>query len=491
MASIAPSGNLTSLSVPRLLLRLRRERFSGSLLLARERLETRVLLRAGLPVHADSTTAGRGLCAELEAEGRLVPGAGERVAAHAAEHGVSEAAALLQLKLLPPREVLTALREQLRRRILDAFAWPDGRYQLEPAAAPPSDTEALGVDPVELVREGLARHWPPERLLAGLLGQLDRHPVATRGLRALRERLANDDAGASLLDAFDGSASLGALLEQARTPGALTAAWLADAAGLVEWHDAPVRSEKPEESGGELEIAFEDDAGAAADPARPRAAPSGPAAASDVEAVRAELLDRHARLAELDHYALLGVARNADTAAIRRAYTAAAKRFHPDALASQGMAELRETATAVFARVARAYAALSDADARRDYDADLDGHAGGDADRIASAEGLYRKAEVMLRMGDFAGALGFLRSAVQLVPDDPAYRSALGWALHKKNPPESQSAREHLQKALAIAPNDAKAHFRLGVVLRALGDAATGERHLARARQLDPKEDGR
>jgi Flp pilus assembly protein TadD len=493
MSALPPSGTLTSQPLPRLLLVLRREGFTGALALRRGARETRVLLREGVPVQAEA--GGGGLAERLARAGRLPADAPARVAEHAAARGVPESAALLQLGLLPPRELLAALRDDLRERLLEAAAWLDGDYRLDPGAPVP-DTGPLRVDPLELAREGLARHFRPEQLLAALMARVDRYPQAGRGLRALRERLADDEAAMRLLEACDGSLSLGALLEQATGVGALSAAWIADAAGVLDWRDAPVAREKPEPEPADdaVEISFEgevrEDAGRAARTRAGEAAGSA-ASASDAGGLRRELLERHARLDELDHYALLGVGRDADTAAIRRAYTTAAKRFHPDALASLGLSELRDPATAMFGRIARAYATLSDMSARRDYDAELAGETPADGERAVNAESLYRKAEVMLRMGDFNGALRFLRSAVGLVPDDPAYRSALGWALHKKNPPESQAAREHLQKALAAAPNDAKAHFRLGVVLRALGDAKTAERHHARARQLDPKEDGR
>jgi tetratricopeptide (TPR) repeat protein len=493
MSALTPAGSLATHPLAGLLLALRRERFSGALVLARAGRETRVLLREGLPVHADPGGAG-GLAARLVAAGRLPADAPTRIAEHAAARGVAESAAILQLGLLPPRELLEALREELRRCLLDACGWTAGDYRLEPGAAPP-DTEPLRIDPLELAREALARHFRPEQLLAGLMARIDRHPQARRGLRALRERLAADEAAARLLDACDGSLSLGTLLEQAAGTGALEAAWLADAAGLLDWLDAPAPREKPELERTDpdaIEISFDGDTSAtSAQAGRAQAAAAAGPQTPDAGALRRELLELHGRLAEIDHYALLGVTRDAEPGAIRRAYTAAAKRFHPDALASQGLAELREPATAVFGQIARAYGVLSDAKARRDYDAELAGETAVDAERAVNAEGLYRKAEVMLRMGDFGGALRFLRSAVQLMPEESDYRSALAWALHKKNPPETQSAREHLQKALAAAPANAKAHYRMGVVLRALGDTATGDKHIARARQLDPKEDGR
>ena len=115
------------------------------------------------------------------------------------------------------------------------------------------------------------------------------------------------------------------------------------------------------------------------------------------------------------------------------------------------------------------------------------GHVQIDADRVAQAESLYRKAEMMMRAGQFAGALDLVQGAVNLWPEDAAYQGALGWCLYKKVPPDEARAREHLEKAIALDPKDAVAHLRLGIVLKSAGDTAGAAKATARAKQLDPK----
>jgi Ca-activated chloride channel family protein len=68
--------------------------------------------------------------------------------------------------------------------------------------------------------------------------------------------------------------------------------------------------------------------------------------------------------AQRDYYQLLGVGRNATPAAIKRAYHAAARKFHPDR-------NLRPGETEMFLDVQRAYEVLSDPGRRADYDAAL------------------------------------------------------------------------------------------------------------------------
>lgn len=60
-----------------------------------------------------------------------------------------------------------------------------------------------------------------------------------------------------------------------------------------------------------------------------------------------------------DHYAVLGVSRNASPGEIKRAYREQAKRWHPDRPGGD---------TARFQRIGEAYRVLSDPDLRREYD---------------------------------------------------------------------------------------------------------------------------
>ena len=63
-----------------------------------------------------------------------------------------------------------------------------------------------------------------------------------------------------------------------------------------------------------------------------------------------------------DYYEVLGVSRDADDAAIKKAYRVLAKKYHPDT--NQGNKE----AEAKFKEASEAYAVLSDAEKRRQYD---------------------------------------------------------------------------------------------------------------------------
>jgi tetratricopeptide (TPR) repeat protein len=496
---IPERGSLEEIPLPGLLLRLYRRRASGALTLARDGVEKRIWLRQGAPVLSESNLASESLGIQLLDAGRITREDYARVVAAMRERGGREGAALLALELVAPRELYEALKQQVRRRVLDCLGWTRGSFAFEADAAPAADATAFRCDPIPLVHEGVAIHWNAAALRAALGAACDRYAAATPRADALASRLYRDAEVDRILEALDGTERLGALLDAASGPTARAALYVLSAAGGLALRDEPLlraAEGEGEEDAPEIEVVLAgaapgpDAAASPRGPGAPRPAAKSPARGRGGDAsasLREEIATVHAALGTRDHYALLGLDRAADPPAVRRAYLLAAKRFHPDAVARQGLVELREAAEAIFARIAEAHDVLSDPGRRLDYDRALAGGAD-DAEvaRLVQGETLYRKGEVLLRAGNFAGALEFLRPAVALCPDEGAYQSALGWALYKKTPPEPKPAREHLARAVALDRKDAIAHFRLGLALRALGEREEAERALARARVLDP-----
>jgi tetratricopeptide (TPR) repeat protein len=495
-------GTLDATPLPVLLLSAYRQRHTGQIDLTREAVRKRVWLRDGVPVLAESNLPSESLGIQLLDAGILQRDDYARLVDTVRERGCKEGAALLSLELVGPQQLFVALKNQVRRRLLDCFGWPCGEFAVHGGEAPGGDAAAFRCDPVALAQEGIAIHWSPTRIREDLAARLDRYPQGDGRFSALAGRLLHDADVDRLLACCDGTQSLGELFAATPTPSALAAVWVLDRLGALQWRTKALVEETTtttesdiEQPDFEIVVGSAGTAGTTEDPPSGEPAPARPQRQTDpatdgpeFERLAREIRELHAALGERDHYELLGVPRSAPLHDVKRAYFAAAKRFHPDALARLGLADLRVQAEEVFARIARAYETLSDPGRRRDYDHGLD-RAGADADaqRVVQAEALYRKAEIMMRAGNWSGAHDFLRPAVQLWPEECAYQSALGWALYKKTPSDPGTARTHLERAVALDGEDSISHFRLGLVLRALGDSAAAERELKRAKQLDPK----
>lgn len=81
-----------------------------------------------------------------------------------------------------------------------------------------------------------------------------------------------------------------------------------------------------------------------------------------------ELRDLESRGDRLTHYELLGIPADADGGTIRRAYFEKSKRFHPDAWYRKDVGEYGPLLSKWFQKLAMAYQALSDEEARAEYD---------------------------------------------------------------------------------------------------------------------------
>jgi Flp pilus assembly protein TadD len=494
--AIPERGRLADTPLPRLLLDLQRARESGWLLLRQAPVEKRIQLREGSPVLAESSRASEGLISQLAEEGKIDGAQRARALEMMGSQQCKELVALLSLKALGPRDLFLALREQVKRSLIDCFGWTGGEFELRREEAPAEESQSLQIDLLALVQEGIATHWRPDRTLSALGQRVSEYPRPAPLFGHARQSLAEDEPLRAVLDSLDGSLTTWEALQRANSQSAFAAFWVLDAVGAVEYSaQASVREEEVSEDEVrdemEIEIVVSGSAEAAprGDAEGDAEQATGPETAPDREdsalvEVRDEILDKHGRLGEITLYELLGVERDATPAQIKRAYIQAAKRLHPDALSRLGLDELKQEANEVFAEITKAQATLFDVEQRSSYDASLDGHTAVDANQLAQAEALYRKGEVLLGAGNFLGAIDFLEAAVRLWPEESDYQSAYGWALHRKNPPETERAREQLEKAVALDADNAEAHKRLGLVLKELGDDAGATAALARAREL-------
>lgn len=83
------------------------------------------------------------------------------------------------------------------------------------------------------------------------------------------------------------------------------------------------------------------------------------------------LLDTFERLETITHYEVLGVTRDADKKAIKRAYFQLAGTLHPDRYRGKELGSFRERMLSVFSRATQAHDVLTSNEDRATYDAEL------------------------------------------------------------------------------------------------------------------------
>ena len=85
---------------------------------------------------------------------------------------------------------------------------------------------------------------------------------------------------------------------------------------------------------------------------------------------------------------------------------------------------------------------------------------------------------------NLTAAIALLLAAVQYLPDDYETYQLLGVAHGQKG--ETQKAVEYFRKEIELAPNNATAHFNLGIALQHAGDATGAQASFEKAKSLDP-----
>jgi tetratricopeptide (TPR) repeat protein len=481
-------GLLDKVSVPQLLAEAWRARRSGQLRLARGKIERLITFHEGSPIAVEAKGEPDALAKTLESTGQIKAVDRRKLEQLASQRECSHASAALALKLVDSSALYQVIRTAARQQIAETFEWQTGAYQwsLRPMAPP---ANAKPFDVLSLIQEQLLKYWGNERLLGAVMGISTLHADIAPRLRRVAMRLAEAGPMAEkVVQRLDGSVPLGRILgETAGDPLAAATLWTLWHAGILREGEASPTRQPDTSLEFDFDVVVEVDRTLAAHPTKSIDDETITASALDPEsgALREDIETLSAGLGKLSHYAVLGLDEGASTAEIKKAYFKAAKRYHPDSLARKGLAGLEDKAARVFGRVSEAFEVLTNPDKRAAYDRGASGEPEIDTARLAQAETSYRKGEILLKMGNFQGALEYLRPAVELWPDEPAYQSALGWALYKQPSADATSARPHLEFAHHHAPDDAITMFRLGMVLRALGENQTANELINRARSLE------
>ena len=226
----------------------------------------------------------------------------------------------------------------------------------------------------------------------------------------------------------------------------------------------------------------------------PAGAPGGVSRPKDPEVrkVVVEIRQAYEKATGASHYDVLGVDEKATAEQIREAYFKHAKRWHSDRFAGLDIGEeAGGMVQELFRRAGEAQKVLTDPEQRKSYDFIRERQAKGlptEVNVILEAEGLFQRAQVLVRRGQAAGAEPTLRKAVEMNKGEAEFWAYFGFAVHAAKGKEGLSeAREALKRSLEMNPALAVAHEFLGRIARIEGQLAEAQKELKLALEMNPK----
>lgn len=475
MAENLNAGNLSEKSLAHLLLWVYENSFTGVLMLAREEIKKSLVFEKGKLIAARSNIREEILGAILIEEGKIKPAdfeiSREKLPG---DEVIRQGEILIRMGLIDYATLNETLEKQLLRRAVEAFTWPEGLYRF--VSKIPEESARIHLDKslLEICYRGLLKKYQDSKEAAELPESAVPNFVGGQTWNVANLRLVGKEM--SLYRAINGVATLAQIVERSRGEGPAVRAMLLALRdmGLVR---LAAEDKKPTDL--------------RETPAETEGAKAGSGTAPSEEA--AALLES---FQTKNHFEVLGVARNASTMEIKNAYFALAKKHHPDRAGFQPGSPERKKIEDLFARISEAHGALTNDAARKEYEATLDlaqsGLAGGaEVNRILESEIAYQKAIILVRKGDFTGAIDFLRQAIGLYDKEPEYHLLLGWALYRaasknKDVQGAKTGKTEIEKALARNERLSQGHFYLGLIAKSEGDIERAKRYFEKTVQLDP-----
>ena len=205
-----------------------------------------------------------------------------------------------------------------------------------------------------------------------------------------------------------------------------------------------------------------------------------------------EVVARADALDDQNYYQMLAVDQAAGPDAVRDAYFAQVKVWHPDRLPEE-LSPLRDTVQRIFRHLTGAHETLSDPEERKKYLKQVqDGGGTPKADRelqrILGAAMEFQKVEVLIRRRDWKRAEKLALELIDEVPDEADYHAALGLIRWQSVGDEGMDAGLlELDEALRLTPNHERALMTKARICDRKGDREQAVRLFERVIELNPK----
>jgi DNA-binding response OmpR family regulator/tetratricopeptide (TPR) repeat protein len=431
--------------------------FSGALQFQLEKRHKVVILENGAPRQVRSNSVSECLGRRLFRAGRI-DGDALQESLRRSKAGERQGEALVKMGVATQEDIDHELLAQAEDKLLELFGWDEGRcWRQEGVTNISYATELENWTPRLAVLRGANRMSAEraQRQLAPLTG----FRLVARDADLGDEELVIPEIAEALAVIKSGGATADVVESH---PGALYGLWLTGVVRLVDGESGRVVSEAP--------------------------APDESSNAED-----ATLKGALAALQTKNHFEMLEVAEGADAKQVRDAFMKLAKSYHPDRYSTKSESS-RALASEIFALLSTANETLAKPDSQRAYVRSLaTGHTAADereeVERILGAEQVFSRGEALFRKRAYKQALELFKEAVESQGDEADYHAYFGWThylVNHRTSGASQLAREHIEKAVALAPESSTGYYFLGRLHKACAEPGLARKMFRTVLDIDP-----
>ncbi len=439
------ANDIKPLTIPWLFQDLRLEKKTGTAVFERDGTIKKVFFSQGDVLFAASNRNEDRLGEFLVRRGKITPEQFAKATEGVIKTGKKLGAVLFGMRALSAKDLVDQVKLQVREIVLDLFSWRDGTYAFSAGVIPLAEVIPLQMSTGDLIIDGLRdRNATDARAALPPLSTVLR-PAADHELLFQRAHLDADQR--EVLALINGERSIAGLTALSDLPEDTVLDAVSVLLALRMAEPGTVTAPEDKEF---LREAF---------PGK------GTEASVDVAITKTRVQSDFERMATLSHYEMLGIAKNASDAEIKKAYLVAAKRYHPDRHFEPEMSDMKEKLEALFARSHEAYETLKSPVNRAQYDRRQAAQAGATPaasppDPKVMAVARYREGMTQMNIGNYWAADESFDWAERLDPGNGEYVFQRGIALSHM-PRRGRDAEDYLKRAVDMEPR--KPEFRLGL----------------------------
>jgi curved DNA-binding protein CbpA len=437
-------GSLSKTPIAQVMAYIFRKNLSGTLVLKDGGSnEYRIVFIKGMPSHVDGKGMGHPMGEVFVEAGLITKSELEAYVGEARRAKIILGRFLMDNGIIDRRQLETAMRLQIRKRIRDLFSIIDGEFAFHPDEnfVDISLEEMVPTSMAAILPESLRATWP-DHLLAEKLESIRQHTFSVADYDLCCKSFSWSRAEMSALETLSSKRWSLRKIEHMSGGNLRNFRLVLYTLLLTGYLDFQ---------------AGEDEEARKAEEARQK----------KLKAMHDLMSRKLGQIKKGTHFDVLEVKTGTDTAKIKESYMRLLRDFHPDKVEPLRDEALKEGFEHISREIKAAMDVLADPQARKKYEAELRGEdltkkeEDAIVKQVLDDEFAFQKALVLLNKKNYHGVVELLQPVIDRGTDNGEYLAAYAWSRLAKGAggKPAQECMEMLRHAVELAPNSERANF--------------------------------